>query len=137
MTGSDEQFARKLAARLDQAANDISPGIAYRLQQARARALDGERATAVEPQMAHALAGGARAGRMPGAGGGRPLWAQWRLWTGIAVIVAAAWGWQQWHAYRQVLTYEELDAQILSSDLPIDAYLDRGFDAWLKTSSTN
>ncbi|MEP7061916.1 MAG: DUF3619 family protein [Betaproteobacteria bacterium] len=131
MTGSDEQLARAIAVRLDQAAADIAPGIAYRLQQARARALDGERATATEPQLAHAFAGGASAG------GGRPLWAQWRLWAGIAVIVAAAWGWQQWHAYRQVLTYEELDAQILSSDLPIDAYLDRGFDAWLKTSSAN
>ena len=26
---------------------------------------------------------------------------------------------------------EELDVQILSSDLPIDAYLDRGFQTWL------
>ena len=140
MTGSDEQFARKLTALLDRAADDISPGIAYRLQQARARALDGEPATATAPQMAHALAGGiggtARGMRGPG-DDGRPLWAQWRLWVGIAAIVTALFGWQQWHAYRQILTYEELDAQILSSDLPIDAYLDRGFDAWLKTSAAN
>jgi len=26
----------------------------------------------------------------------------------------------------------ETDAAILSSDLPIDAYLDRGFQVWLK-----
>ena len=81
MTGSDEQFARKLTALLDRAADDISPGIAYRLQQARARALDGGPATVTEPQLAHALAGGigdATRG-MPGpAGNGRPLWAQWR-----------------------------------------------------------
>ena len=142
MTGSDEQFARKLTALLDQAAADVSPGIAYRLQQARARALDGERATATEPQLTHALAGAGAdrpgAGRgTAGPGDGKPLWAQWRLWVGIAAIVAAGFGWQQWHAYRTVLAYEELDAQILSSDLPIDAYLDRGFDAWLKTSSKN
>ena len=140
MTGSDEQFARKLTALLDQAAADISPGIAYRLQQARARALDGERAEATEPQLAHALAGvgglGASRGTA-GPGNGKPLWAQWRLWLGIAAIVAAGFGWQQWHAYRTVLAYEELDAQILSSDLPIDAYLDRGFDAWLKTPAAN
>lgn len=137
MTGSDEQFARKLTALLDQAAADISPGIAYRLQQARARALDGERAPAAEPRLAHALAGGAGGRESTHLQSGRPLWAQWRLWIGIALIAAAGLGWQQWQAYRQVLTYEEIDAQILSSDLPIDAYIDRGFDAWLKTSSTN
>ena len=140
MTGSDEQFARKLTALLDRAADDISPGISYRLKQARAPALDGGPATVTEPQLAHALAGGigdATRG-MPGpAGNGRPLWAQWRIWVGIAAITTALFGWQQWHAYRQILTYEELDAQILSSDLPIDAYLDRGFDAWLKTPAAN
>jgi uncharacterized protein DUF3619 len=140
MTGSDEQFAKKLTVLLDRAADEISPGIAYRLQQARARALDGEHATATEPQTAHALAGsigGAARGMRGSAENDRPLWAQWRLWIGIAAITGAVFGWQQWHAYRQILTYEELDAQILSSDLPIDAYLDRGFDAWLKTPAAN
>ncbi|MET0440381.1 MAG: DUF3619 family protein [Casimicrobiaceae bacterium] len=46
----------------------------------------------------------------------------------------AAFGWQQWQAVQQVREFEELDAQLLSSDLPIDAYLDRGFQNWLKTS---
>ncbi len=133
MTGSDEQFARKLTALLDRSAAEIPSGIAYRLQQARARALDGGPVSQAEP--AHALAG--NAGAMHRTGGGKPLWAQWRLWAGIAAIAVAGWGWQQWQAYQMVQTYEELDAQILSSDLPIDAYLDRGFDAWLKTSSTN
>ena len=32
---------------------------------------------------------------------------------------------------QQVSEIEELDAQILSSDLPIDAYLDQGFRNWL------
>ena len=39
MNGSDEQFARKITALLDQAAAQVSDGVAYRLQQARARAL--------------------------------------------------------------------------------------------------
>lgn len=30
---------------------------------------------------------------------------------------------------------EELDAQLLTDDLPIDAYLDRGFEAWLKKAA--
>ncbi len=32
---------------------------------------------------------------------------------------------------------EELDAQLLTDDLPLDAYLDRGFEAWLKKASSN
>ena len=32
---------------------------------------------------------------------------------------------------------EELDALLLTDDLPIDAYLDRGFEAWLKKVSAN
>ena len=51
-----------------------------------------------------------------------------------ALIAGAAVGWQQWQAYQAVQEAEELDAQLLSSDLPIDAYLDRGFQAWLRTS---
>ena len=58
-----------------------------------------------------------------------------RLWLGIALIVAAGFGYQQWQAYQQMNDLEETDAAILSSDLPIDAYLDRGFQNWLKRAS--
>jgi len=40
--------------------------------------------------------------------------------------------WQQSQVAQEV---EEIDTAVLTSDLPIDAYLDRGFDAWLKRSS--
>lgn len=129
MTGSDEHdIARRIASRLDRAAADLPPGIAYRLQQARARALDGA-APAAAPSMAPALAT-AGAPRLAGFGGA-PRAGHWRLWLGIVLIVAAGLGFQQWRDYRQVQAYEDLDAQILSSDLPIDAYLDKGFEAWL------
>jgi len=44
----------------------------------------------------------------------------------------ASFGFQQWMAYQQLTDIEETDAAILSSDLPIDAYLDRGFQNWLR-----
>ena len=31
----------------------------------------------------------------------------------------------------------QLDALLLTDDLPIDAYLDRGFETWLKKVSAN
>ena len=33
---------------------------------------------------------------------------------------------------RRVAETVELDTQLLSDELPIDAYLDKGFEAWLK-----
>ncbi len=32
---------------------------------------------------------------------------------------------------QQTREIEEIDVQILTSDLPIDAYVDRGFQTWL------
>ncbi len=79
---------------------------------------------------------GAHAGGGSGtAGGDRSFWASGRLWIGIALIAAAGFGYQQWEAYQQLNELEETDAAILSSDLPIDAYLDRGFQNWLKHAS--
>jgi Protein of unknown function (DUF3619) len=137
MTGSDAEIARRIVTHLDQAAADIPAGVAYRLQQARLRALDGERAAAEAPELAHALAGGAGAARLPGPSGRRLALSDWRLWVGVALLAAAIFGWQQWRAWRELQAYEDLDAQILSSDLPIDAYLDRGFEAWLQQTSSH
>jgi hypothetical protein len=41
-----------------------------------------------------------------------------------------------WQQDQRAADAEELDAQLLTDDLPIDAYLDRGFEAWLKKVSS-
>jgi len=132
MTTHDTEIANKITTYLDHATADLKAGTVYRLQQARAAAL----ARLAEPQgevglqMAHALAGGT------GTMGGPPsMRANLRVWLGVAAFVAVAgFGWQQWQAFQQVKEFEELDTQILSSELPIDAYLDRGFQNWIKAS---
>jgi len=54
-----------------------------------------------------------------------------------AVLLVAGlvsiYGWQQ---DQRAADVEELDALLLTDDLPIDAFLDRGFEAWLKKVST-
>ena len=131
MTAQDDNFAKKLTGYLDQGTAELKAGTAYRLQKARAAALarlaepSGIRAS--ESRLAHALAG--TGGR--GSSGGKSVWTGARLWLGIAIIAAAGFGYQQWQAYQQVNEIVELDAQILSSELPIDAYLDQGFRNWL------
>ena len=37
-------------------------------------------------------------------------------------------------ALRSLREFEELDLHLLASDLPIDAYLDEGFQNWLRTT---
>lgn len=132
MTSQDNEFARKLAAYLDKGAAELKSGTAYRLQLARQEALarlaDPRRAPAVRMSPALAGAGGGTAG------GGTGFRMNVKIWVGILLIVAAAFGYQQWEAYQQMTDLEETDAAILSSDLPIDAYLDRGFQNWLKAS---
>jgi hypothetical protein len=41
---------------------------------------------------------------------------------------------QYWQSMQQVGELAETDAAILSSELPIEAYLDRGFQNWLTRS---
>lgn len=47
----------------------------------------------------------------------------------LAIGFAGVYAWEQRQRAAEV---EELDALVLTGDLPIDAYLDRGFEAWLK-----
>ena len=133
MTTTDDDFAKKITTYLDHGAADLKAGTVYRLQLARALAL----ARLADPRRATELrVAGANAGGGSGtAGGDRSLWASGRLWIGIALIAAAGFGYHQWQAYQQQNDIEETDAAILSSDLPIDAYLDRGFQNWLKHAS--
>ena len=127
MTDRDAEFARKLTRHLDRGAAGIRPGAAYRLQQARALALA---AAVAEPAAARELATAGVAGH-----GRHPDWAGAVRWLALALLLAGiGFGWQQWHAVQQVREFAEIDAQLLASDLPIDAYLDRGFQNWLKTS---
>jgi hypothetical protein len=131
MTSHDDEFAKKITGYLDAGAAELRAGTAYRLQLARQAAL--ARLTAPEtvrtPQLTPALAG---AGGIGGPTGSLPGFRiNVKLWLGILLIVVAAFGYQQWRAYQLLTEIEETDAAILSSDLPIDAYLDRGFQNWL------
>ena len=128
MTTDDKEIAARITTYLDAGTKELKSGTAYRLQQARAAALARLQDPMRSPEAALAGAGGTL-------GGTRPFYAQIRFWIGVALIAAAGFGWQQWQVYQAINEAEEIDAQLLSSDLPIDAYLDRGFQAWLKTAA--
>jgi hypothetical protein len=117
---NEQQFANKVRQALDQGARSIHPMAAERLRAARERALAGRRAARV-PALAWA-------DNVLGSFGG--LWLRLVLPALFVLLsVAAIYTWQQ---NQRLAEIEEIDAELLTDDLPIDAYLDRGFQEWLK-----
>ncbi len=119
---NEPQFGNKIRQLLNQGA-PLGASVSARLRAARERALERQK-----PESAAGLvwAGGVL-GRLGGFSGISlrlvvPLIA-------LAIGLAAVYSWEQNQRAAEV---EELDAQVLTGELPIDAYLDRGFEAWLK-----
>jgi hypothetical protein len=137
MTSSEEELAGKLRTYLDQAAAELRPGLAYRLQQARAQALgrlaeNAQSAPSGQLAGARGLVGAGAAGGYLKTGDDRPVLSPARLWVAAGLLALAILGWQQWMAWQELAEVEDLDAQILTSDLPIDALVDRGFHLFLQ-----
>ena len=84
------------------------------------------------PERAPALAWAGQAGRGSG-GHGFAFWA--RVALPVLLLVVGLFGIYGWQQKQKVADRAELDALLLSDDLPIDAYLDKGFQAWLKKQS--
>ena len=124
---NETETAKKITAYLDTGTAGLKAGTAYKLQLARQAALAamGEPARSSELVLA-----GTAGGRS--LGGGRPLLGDARLWIGILLIVGGFLAFQNWQAAQQTGEIVETDAALLTSDLPIEAYLDRGFQNWLK-----
>ncbi len=119
------RFGNKVRNVLEQGTR-LERGVAARLRAARERALERRRAERV-PALAWA---DNVLGRFGGASG-----FSLRLLLPMALLVVgllAIYGWQQ---DQRAAELEEIDALLLTDELPIDAYLDRGFEAWLKKRS--
>ena len=121
------QFGNKLRKALNEGARLDAP-IAERLRAAREHALSRQK---LEPAQVSGLAWG---GNVFGQFGG-PSGFSLRVLVPVAVLVfglLAIWGWQQ---SVRVAEVEEIDVQLLTDELPPEAYLDKGFEAWLKRRS--
>lgn len=113
-------FANRIRQLLNQGAK-LDGQVAERLRSARERALDHRKVES---------AGAVLAGNVTGGLGFRGLSLRVLVPAiALGVAFAATYTWEQKQRAAEV---EELDALLLTSDLPIDAYLDRGFEAWLK-----
>ncbi len=108
----------------------LPPRVAERLRAARERALEA-RKPELQVQPALEVAGHAL-GRLGGLGG-----LSLRVLLPVAVVVAGLFGIYTWQQEQRAADVEEIDARLLTDDLPLDAYLDKGFEAWLKKRSAN
>lgn len=101
----------------------VRPEVAARLQHAREQALARQR-----PEPAPVVAW---AGNVVGNLGG---WAGFalRVLLPLALLAGSGAALYSWQQKQRAAELEEIDSQLLTDDLPIDAYLDRGFQNWLK-----
>jgi hypothetical protein len=122
------QFASRIRHLLNQGTH-VEPRIAERLAQARSQALSRQRAERV---------GVLRwADNLLGAEVEAPAWAWARVLAPAAALIVAVAGIYNWQEKQRLAEIVEIDSQLLTDDLPIDAYLDRGFQNFLKTRATS
>ena len=120
----DDELAGKIVRQLDRGVERLDPVTLERLAAARKVALSHYRERP-EPVFGLAWAVNAishRAAQRPH--GARYLIVVAALALGLIGVV-----------YWQTMTpndFSEIDVKLLTDDLPLDAYLDRGFDSWLK-----
>lgn len=129
----EARFALRVAARLTERSAELPHDISERLRVARQQALERARATmvATAPRAAGAALGSGR-GTLMLTGDDAPIW--WRL-AALLPVVALVVGMvtvQIQSDDEQAAEAAEIDAALLSDDLPPAAYTDPGFAEFLR-----
>jgi hypothetical protein len=120
---NEPQFGNKVRHLLNQRSSTVDPAVAERLRAAREQALARQR-----PEPAPVLAWADNVlGRVDGWGS-----LSLRILVPLALLVGGLAGIYSWEQNQRIAEVEDIDAQLLTDDLPVEAYLDRGFQNWLK-----
>jgi len=126
MNRPDHEVAAKIVEHLERGAQRLDSGTLERLAAARRKAMSRYPARR-EPAwgFAWALSAiGQRGGQRHGA---------YYLAAAGALVVALIGGFGYWQATAGN-DFSDVDVKLLTDELPINAYLDTGFDSWLKRS---
>ncbi|MEA3083311.1 MAG: hypothetical protein QOC89_1008 [Paraburkholderia sp.] len=130
------EFARQVRRALDETAASIPAATVDRLAAARRAALARKKPEPVSaPVFVPALAGaGMAAAGMPPVNlpqrGRSPLRRFALAWPLVALLVSLV-GIAYWEDQQRTAELADIDAAMLSDDLPLNAYLDHGFNAYL------
>jgi len=120
---NEEELAERVAKYLDSGLDDLPAGTLYRLRLAREKALSQVRDDEL-PDVPRAAATTLLSRRLL-----VPVFAVILMLSGLVV-------WQQQSIQSTRTELAELDAQVLSDELPVTAYLDQGFEVWLHHHTT-
>ncbi|MBA3903606.1 MAG: DUF3619 domain-containing protein [Rhodocyclaceae bacterium] len=121
----EQEFAHRIRHHLNLGADGIDRATADRLFKARQNALEHQKVATSQLSLA-GIGNIAADVMLPHA---RTVIALLGLMLGVAGV-------SYWNDYQQAAEYEEIDSALLADDLPINAYLDKGFHAWLDQPSS-
>lgn len=123
---NEKEFGGKVSRLLQQGADQVDAATAAKLKAARLQALEHYRPK--RPVLGLAWAG-ETTGRLATYLHRPALWAPV---LALVLAMGSALYWQQTYLQNDS---DDIDALLLSSDLPIHAYIDKDFDAWPNGSS--
>ncbi len=125
-----DRYGRQLAARLDASAAALPHDISERLRVARLQAMDKYRAAQARDAVTLSLDGGVAT--LGGGESDRGLWPRLVSLVPLLALIAGLVAIQMVGTDQIAEDLAELDAAILTDDLPPDAYADPGFAQFLK-----
>jgi len=132
---NEQDFARRVARHLDAGIEELPPSTLDRLRDAREAALAQVYDRAAGLRLADAAAGVSPTGRPAPA---HPGWfLNRRVLAPLAALLFIALALLYWQQQAQQVVpvqpsdFADVDAEVLTDDLPVVAYLDPGFEIWL------
>ena len=126
MNQPEHELARKIVRVLDHGVDQLESATRERLLAARNVALSQYRE---KPEAVFGLVWAGQAGRLTERRQFNP-----RFMVALAALLLALAGIAYWQSTGPVNDYAEIDSNLLTDELPLNAYLDKGFDSWLKRS---
>jgi len=137
---NEQQFAEQIRLALEESAERLPYRVSYRLQAARQAALARMTETREVPQTATALpssygAGALTLGGMPPRERGPARWGWLAMSTLSALVLAGGlFVISEWSEMDRADEAADIDLAVLTDDVPISAYADRGFGVYIKNT---
>lgn len=117
------EFTYKIKHVLDHGASGLDRRTCDKLQVARQQALLRQKPAAIGMSLAGF-------GQLVG----DAILPQARMLAALCALACGVVGTYYWNNFQQASENEEIDSALLADDLPINAYLDRGFRTWIDHS---
>ena len=122
-----DQFGARIASELDSAAQQLPHDVTERLRAIRAQAVASRRISETVAVPAVIVQGGSAA-----LGGGFGFWGWAASWLPLVALTVGLLGIGSLQEQMRTSEIAEVDAELLTSDLPTTAYTDPGFAQYLK-----